>query len=40
MQDPKRAERARDLAHERYEDIRYNRRWPATQAGPDLFDRN
>ncbi|MDE0695742.1 MAG: DNA methyltransferase [Boseongicola sp.] len=40
MQDPKRAERARDLAHERYEDIRYNRRWPATQAAPDLFDRN
>ena len=40
MQDAKRAERARDLAHERYEDIRYHRRWPETQDAPGLFDRD
>ena len=37
MKDEKRAIHARDLAHERYEDVRYRRQWPAV-AG-DLFDQ-
>ena len=38
LKDRKRAERARDLAHERYEDIRFHRRWPAAHGAPGLFD--
>ena len=36
MNDQRRADHARDLAQERYEEIRYRRQWPATTT--DLFD--
>jgi len=36
MKDEKLADHARDLAQERYEDVRYRRRWPAVTG--DLFD--
>ncbi len=32
------AMRARDLAQERYEDVRYRRNWPRGQTTPDMFD--
>ena len=35
MKDERRAEHARDLAHERYEEVRYHRPWPAVTG--DLF---
>jgi len=37
MKDDRRATHARDLAHERYEDVRYRRQLPAVAVG-DLFD--
>ena len=38
MKDKKLAMRARDLAQERYEDVRYRRQWLRHEATPDLFD--
>lgn len=38
MKDEKRAKRARDLAHDRYEEVRYRRHWPQDNATLDLFD--